>query len=112
MNLLVDIDKSPELNLVIVDGGRLIFPPDDDDPNHVREFDANYIFINNGQMQIGTERNPYTSKLILTMHGQKYDPSMPLYGNKCIGIRNSILDIHGVPRSHSWTSLATTAVEG
>ena len=49
MNLLVDIDKSPELNLVIVDGGRLIFPPDED-PNHVREFDANYIFINNGEM--------------------------------------------------------------
>ena len=40
MNLLVDIDESPELNLVIVEGGQLIFAPDDADPDHMRTFDA------------------------------------------------------------------------
>ena len=111
LNLLVDIDVSPVLNLVIVDGGSLIFPPSDD-PNHVRTFDAHYIFINNGYMEVGTEAFPYTSKIVITMHGKKYDPYMPVYGNKCIGVRYSTLDIHGVARSHTWTSLATTASAG
>lgn len=54
--LLVDIDKSPKLNLVVVDGGSLIFPSDDANPNHHREFDATYIMINNGTMEVGTEK--------------------------------------------------------
>ena len=112
MNLLVDIDVSPKLNLVIVEGGQLIFAPDDDNPNHERKLDANYIFIHDGWMQVGTEARPYTSKLVITLHGQKYDPSMPLYGNKCIGVRDGILDMHGAPRSHSWTSLEETAIAG
>lgn len=37
--LLVDIDTSPILKLVAVDGGTLIFPPDAD-PSHHRTFDA------------------------------------------------------------------------
>ena len=52
--LLVDIDTSPKLKLVTVDGGTLIFPPDED-PNHHRTFDARYININNGTMEVGTE---------------------------------------------------------
>ena len=63
-------------------------------------------------MQVGTEANPYTSKLVITLHGQKNDPAMPLYGNKVIGVRNGILDMHGAPRSHSWTSLDVTANAG
>ena len=111
LNLLVDIDFSPVLNLVIVDGGSIIFPPNSD-PNHKRTFDAHYIFINNGYMEVGTEAEPYTSKITITMHGKKYDPYMPIYGNKCIGVRYSTLDIHGVPRSHTWTSLANPGKEG
>ena len=37
-HLLVDIDKSPKLSLVNVEGS-LIFAPDAD-PNHLREFNA------------------------------------------------------------------------
>ena len=54
--LLVDIDKSPKLNLVVVDGGSLIFPSDDANPDHHREFDATYIMVNNGTLEIGTEK--------------------------------------------------------
>jgi hypothetical protein len=94
LNLLVDVDSTPELNLVIVDGGSIIFPSGDTE-DHVRTFDAHYVFINNGYFEAGTEDEPYTSKLTITMYGEKYDPHMPIYGNKCIGVRYSTIDIHG-----------------
>ena len=66
LNLLVDIDRTPLLNLVYVEGG-LIFPSDPD-PEHERFFEAHYVFINKGFMEVGTEEFPYTSKLTITMH--------------------------------------------
>jgi hypothetical protein len=57
--LLVDIKNSPKLKLVEVDGGALIFPSHDDDPSYEQTFDARYIMINNGTLEIGTERHPY-----------------------------------------------------
>jgi hypothetical protein len=43
LNLLVDVDSTPELNAIVVEG-QLIFVPDAD-PNHQRNFDARYIFV-------------------------------------------------------------------
>ena len=94
--LLVDIQNSPKLRLVQVDGGALIFPSNDDDPSYQATFDARYIMINNGTMEIGTERHPYQSKLTITMYGEKYDPPMPVFGKKSIGVSFGTLDIHGV----------------
>ena len=108
--LLVDIDTSPKLKLVQVDGGSLIFPPDAD-PNHHRTFDARYIMINNGTMIVGTEDHPYTSKLTITMYGEKYDPAMPIYGKKSIGVRFGTLDMHGITKK-SWTDLESTISPG
>lgn len=68
--------------------------------------------INNGLMEVGTEDNPYCSKLIITMYGVKYDPAMPIYGKKVIGVRFSTLDMHGCPVSPCWTQLDATAVAG
>ena len=82
LNLYVDIDSSPHLNAVIVEGS-IIFAPDSD-PNHERFFDANYLFISGGLMEVGTEEFPYTSKITITMHGGLYDPYLPIYGNKVI----------------------------
>ena len=110
LNLLVDIDSSPILNMVLVNGGSIVFPSDND-PNHQRTFDARIIFVNNGVFEAGTEADPYTSKLTITMHGVKYDPTLPIYGNKVLGVRYSTLDLHGVARD-SWTSLETTAAAG
>jgi len=63
-------------------------------------------------MEVGTEKYPYTSKLTITMYGEKYDPAMPIYGKKSIGCRFCTLDMHGVARK-SWTELdATVAVGG
>lgn len=110
LNLLVDVDSTPELNAIIVEGS-LVFAPDDD-ANHERFFDARYIFINGGSLEVGTEEFPYTSKLTITMHGNVYDPYLPIYGNKVIAVRYGTLDLHGVERTPTWTLLDTTVEAG
>jgi hypothetical protein len=65
--------------------------------------------IQGGYMEVGTEEFPYTSKLTITMHSSKESPELPIYGNKCIAVRNGILDFHGVPRTPTWTELDHTA---
>lgn len=110
LHLVVDIDSTPILAAVLVEGS-LIFPPSSD-PNHVRKFDAHYVMVRNGYFEVGTEQFPYTSKIIITMHGDKSSPELPIYGNKVIGVRNGILDMHGIPRTPTWTELETTASPG
>lgn len=85
MNLYVDIQNSPRLNALIVEGG-LIFEPSQDRSHH-RTFDAHYIFVRKGYMEVGTEEFPYTSKITFTMHGNVASPYIPIYGNKVIGVR-------------------------
>lgn len=85
LHLLVDIDSTPILDAILVEGS-LIFAPDSDS-THERTFDARYIFVKGGYLEIGTEDYPYTSQLTITMHGTKEDPELPIYGNKVIGVR-------------------------
>lgn len=110
LNLLVDIDHSPLLKAVIVEGA-IIFAPHSD-PKHERFFDAKYIFVHGGRMEVGTEEFPYTSQLTITMHGTVADPYLPIYGNKVIGVRNGKLDMHGVKRTPTWTVLESTSLAG
>jgi len=63
-------------------------------------------------MEVGTEEFPYTSKLTITMHGNVYDPYLPIYGNKVIAVRYGTLDLHGVERTPTWTLLDTTVEAG
>jgi hypothetical protein len=107
LHLLVDVDSTPILSAVVVEGS-LIFPPNAD-PNHVKTFDAHYVFIKGGTMEIGTEEFPYTSKLIITMHSSRDSPEIPIFGNKVIAMYNGVLDIHGVPRNPTWTMLERTS---
>ena len=108
MHLLVDVDVTPILNLVLVEGS-LIFTPEDD-PTHTRYFDAHYINVHvGGEMTVGTEDCPYTSKLIITLHGDKDTPEIPTYGNKVLAVRGGTLDLHGVERDPVWTELEVTA---
>ena len=106
LNLLVDVDKTPLLNAIIVEGA-LIFVPDED-PTHERFFDAHYIFVMGGIMEVGTEEFPYTSKVTITMHSSVDDPYIPIYGNKVIGVRYGTLDMHGPVRTPVWTKLEYT----
>jgi len=45
------------------------------------------------------------------MHGEKYDPAMPIFGKKSIGVSFGTLDIHGIHKT-SWTELDTTVLPG
>ena len=68
--------------------------------------------INNGTMEVGTEKHPYKSKLTMTLYGEKYDPAMPIFGKKAIGVMFGVLDIHGIQKK-SWTDLdSTVQVDG
>jgi len=107
LNLLVDVDSTPVLNAVIVEGS-IIFAPEVD-PNHERTFDAAYIFVRYGKFECGTEEYPYTSKITITMHGKISDPYIPIYGNKVLALRHGTLDMHGPVRNPVWTQLETTA---
>jgi len=109
-NLLVDIDTSPKLKAVFVQGS-IIFQPEKD-PNHHRTFDAHYIFLDGGNMEMGTADFPYTSKLTVTMHSKIDDPYIPIYGNKCIGLRFGVLDMHGVAKTPTWTTMEATVERG
>ena len=63
-------------------------------------------------MEVGTEENRYTSKLTITMHSSKYDPNLPIFGNKVIGVNYGILEMHGIERPITWTDLKETAEIG
>jgi len=86
-HLLMDIDSTPILNTIIVEGS-LIFPSDIKSANHVRTLDAHLILCHGGYIEMGTESAPYSSNLQITMHGEKYAPTVPIYGQKVIGVRN------------------------
>ncbi len=98
----------PVLNAIIVEGS-LIFAPNESDPTALATFDAHYIMINGGYMEVGTAQFPYTSKIQITMYSDRFDPYLPMYGNKVIAVRFGTLDMHGVPRDYTWTQLASTA---
>jgi len=78
----------------------------------LRTFDASYVMVYGGYLEIGTEDFPYTSKMQITMHSDRFSPYLPIYGNKVIGVRFGIIDMHGIARDIVWTRLAETAEAG
>jgi hypothetical protein len=59
--------------------------------------------VNKGHLIIGTEQNPHTHKLVITLHGQKEAKQLPIFGHKGIFIREGRLDINGMPRDKTWS---------
>lgn len=103
LHLLVDIDATPRLSFINVEGS-LILPPDAD-PTHQRTLDADYILVKNGYMEAGTEDDRYTSKLTITMHSEMFDTHLPIFGNKVVGVYNGELEMHGIERLVTWSEL-------
>jgi hypothetical protein len=46
------------------------------------------------------------------MHGERYGAYIPKFGNKCIGVHYSTLEMHGKPHTTTWTSLSDPATAG
>jgi hypothetical protein len=78
-------------------------------PDVANTFDAYWIFANGGNIIIGDHNNPYPCKLIITLHGDRLTPEVPLFGNEVIGVRGGNLEIHGKPAIPTWVDLESTA---
>ena len=71
LNLLYDVSSTQLLNAVVVEGS-FIFPSHED-INHEVFFDAKYVMVNRGYLEVGTEDHPYMNKLAITLHGDAED---------------------------------------
>jgi G8 domain len=100
-NVLFDV-STPRLYSIMVEGS-LIFEDKD------MELHADFLVCMGGKVQIGTFEKPFTSKLTITMYGNKTSKQLPEYGNKVWAIHSCVLDMHGVPKLYTWTLLSQTA---
>ena len=97
--------STPVLFAVLVEGN-LIFQDKD------LTFDAYYVIARGGTIRIGTYKQPFQSKLVITMHGTIKTKFLPEFGNKCFGTHEGIIDMHGVPRVPTFTLLSKTVNAG
>lgn len=72
------------------------------------------MLVKNGRLEAGTKKHPYTTKLSITIHGDKTKnpANIPLYGNKVIAARNAQISMHGIKRQPVWTKLDKSARRG
>jgi hypothetical protein len=81
MHVLFDLESSPVYSLVLVEGS-LIF-----DQETAKSFDAEFILVKEGYLEIGTEDAPYTGELTITMHGAEFSSTLPIFGNKVLAVK-------------------------
>uniref|UniRef100_A0A4W4EJY7 Polycystic kidney and hepatic disease 1 (autosomal recessive)-like 1 n=1 Tax=Electrophorus electricus TaxID=8005 RepID=A0A4W4EJY7_ELEEL len=104
--ILLDV-STPVLKMLLIQGGKLIF-----DEADIELQAENILITDGGALQIGTEDQPFQHKAIITLHGHLRSPELPIYGAKTLGIREGVLDLHGIPIPIPWTRLAQTASNG
>jgi hypothetical protein len=104
-NLLIDITP-PRIYSLIVEGS-IIWADETDS-----EFKASFIVIRGGQLKIGSKESPYTKKLKITLFGNKDDKQLPMVGNKHISVHGGQIDIHGMPKTPTWTLLGASVQKG
>uniref|UniRef100_A0A3P8VH65 PKHD1 like 1, tandem duplicate 2 n=1 Tax=Cynoglossus semilaevis TaxID=244447 RepID=A0A3P8VH65_CYNSE len=104
--ILLDTN-TPVLKMLLIQGGTLIF-----DEADIELQAENILITDGGKLQIGQEGAPFQHKAIITLHGHQRSPEIPVYGAKTLGVREGILDLHGIPVPVTWTHLAQTAATG
>lgn len=80
---------------------------------------TDWLMVNNGRFQVGTEKNPYAGDFTLTLEGDNPDLDIERLGirnnNAFLMVRgnNAVVEMHGISREKkSWTQLGTTAEVG
>ena len=106
MTLVVDVDSTPILETVLVEG-KIVFSDEKD-----MTIDAKYFIIIGGEFEAGTEEAPYQHNLLITLHGDLDDKQLPIFGNKVLGCQNCIFNLHGKPRDFTWTQIESTISPG
>ncbi|XP_045699281.1 fibrocystin isoform X7 [Phyllostomus hastatus] len=88
--LLLDTSTSI-LNFVHVKGGKLVFM----DAGTI-ELRAHSILVSDGgELQIGSEDNPFQGKAEITLYGSSHSTPFFPYGVKFLAVRNGTLSLHG-----------------
>lgn len=77
--------------MCLYSGGTLVF-----DEADIELQAENILIASGGRLQIGQEGNPFQHKAIITLHGQLRSPELPVYGAKTLGVREGVLDMHGM----------------
>ena len=106
--LLLD-ETTPILAVLIIDGGTLLWDHKDNIELHMH-----YGIVNSGgHFEIGTEEKPFCNKNALIMlYGHQRSINLPIYGSKVLAVRFGTIDIHGCPKTTTWTELDATAEAG
>ena len=101
------VDMSTEVLFAVVVEGVLIFADEQD-----MTFDAWFIMVQEGRLQIGSPEKPHMHNLTITLHGDRFSKMLPEFGNKGIFVHNGQLEIHGKPLSTTWTQLLSHGCQG
>ncbi|XP_064639845.1 fibrocystin-L-like [Lineus longissimus] len=104
--LMIDMD-TPIIVMLLIKGGTVLFDDKDVELNT-----ENVLIVDGGVLQIGTEENPHLHKATITLHGNLRATELPIYGAKCLAVRNGTLDLHGKPIMNTWTHLNSTVSAG
>lgn len=104
---VIMVDYSPPRFFLIIVMGTLVF----DNTTDIT-VECTYIMINYGKLVIGTPEYPYTKKATIRLWGNRLTPEIPVHGSKVIALRYGAIDMHGIPRTPTWTRVAATAPAG
>jgi len=112
--IVLDVTPPP-LHLVLIYGGMLDFA--DTEAYGDIGLNCTYLFLNKhdavpelnfrgspGYLRVGSEEKPFGietgNKATITLLGDRQTLELPVYGAKVIAVRNSVLDLHGVPKKN------------
>jgi hypothetical protein len=104
-DILLDMDFS--LNTLVIENGSLTF-------EDTREYklSAKIILIRSGELLIGKEGSPFQNKITITLNGENSDPTLPIFGNKVLGVQEGSLQIFGKPKTPHFSQLHETVAKG
>jgi hypothetical protein len=107
-HVVLDID-TPVLNRLTIEGS-LQFSRD----KARLELHAKYIFVlGGGLLRAGSSTSPHTGEIAITLHGSNNDLSVQRWGSKVLAVmRGGKIQLHGKPRTPSWTHLVSSAPAG
>src|SRR5690606_20349744 len=75
------------------------------------ELATEWIYVQGGELEIGTEARPHTSKATITLTDNVPGEDINTMGDRGIVLMRGTLNLHG-DREHTWTKLARTAEAG
>ena len=103
-DIVLDVNPPALRSLTI--NGKLSFSNDLD-----TELKTDWIYLQGGELDIGSEAKPYTRKATITLTDNVPDENINTMGDRGILIIGGTLQLHG-DRTNSWTKLARTAKAG